>query len=132
MDMRDLIAWRQLDEPEGEDDADENRPKRARVMILEETFDQVVFGSTGDADSGRAYLEKILDRKIAELEQVRRPTLVQKKRLLLAGKGDVKRLLDRIEEERKAFQLVRNDLEPLRRVPLRPPATAARSPPGTV
>src|SRR3954454_8815018 len=71
-----LIAWRELEEAEGEGDPDENpnRPKRRRVVILEETFDQVVFGSTGDAESGRAYLEKMLSRKIADVEQVRRLT----------------------------------------------------------
>ena len=108
---RDLIAWRLREDPEESDDADENRPKRERVVVLEETFDQVVYGSTGDADSGRAYLEKILERKIAELAQVRRPTDAQKKRLLLAGRGDVKRLFDRVEEERKQFQRFRDDLD---------------------
>jgi hypothetical protein len=86
-------------------------PRRPKVLVLEETFDQAVFGSTGDAESGRAYLEKMLDRKIKEVEQVRRLLPAQKKRLSLAGRGDIKRLFDRIEEERKEFQLVRDNLE---------------------
>ena len=129
-----FIAWRELEEPEGEDDPDENpnRPKRRRVVILEETFDQVVFGSTGDSESGRAYLEKMLSRKIADVEQVRRPTPLQQKRLQLAGRGDIKRLLDRIEDERKAFQCVRDDLEPApsssaSSVPSRSPSARALS-----
>ena len=63
------------------------------------------YGSTGDADSGRTYLEKFLNGKIRAVEQVRRLTPAQKQRLLLAGRGDIKRLFDRIEEERKEFEL---------------------------
>ena len=82
-----------------------------RVVVLEETFDQVVYGSTGDADSGRAYLEKFLERKIRGSRPGPAALARSEERLLLAGRGDIKRLFDRIEEERKEFLRFRDDLD---------------------
>jgi hypothetical protein len=99
------------DEPEDGEEPDENAPKAPRAVVSEDSFDRVLFGSTGDAESGRAYMESILKQKIEELGQVRRLTTAQWKRLLMAGRGDIKRLFDRIEEERKEFTLLRTDAD---------------------
>jgi hypothetical protein len=100
---------RVLDEQDQEDEQDENAPAERRFVVAEETFDRWLFGSTGDAESGRAYLETLLQRKLNDVNLVRELTPVQRKKLVLAGRGDIKRLFDRIEEERKEFRLVRTD-----------------------
>jgi hypothetical protein len=108
---RGILVEDLLEEPAEEDGAEEDKPKPPRPVISRRTFDRVVFGSTGDADSGRAYLERILSGKIRTVEQVCRLTPAQAKRLLLAGRGDLKRLFDRIEEERKEFERLRGDVD---------------------
>jgi hypothetical protein len=108
---RGIVVRRLLDLPPQGDSDEDNGPKVPPSIVSEETFDQVVFGSTGDVASGRVYLEKILEGKIGVVAQVRRLSPAQKKRLSLAGRGDIKRLFDQIEEERKEFQGVRDDLD---------------------
>jgi hypothetical protein len=108
---RGIVVEDVLEESAEEDGAEEDKPKSPRAVISRQTFDQVVFGSTGDVDSGRVYLERILSGKIRSVEQVCRLTPAQAKRLLLAGRGDLKRLFDRIEEERKEFERLRGDVE---------------------
>jgi hypothetical protein len=104
-----ILLFRVLDEQDQEDDQDENPPAERRFVVAEETFDRWLFGSTGDAESGRAYLETLLQRKLNDINLVRELTAAQRKKLILAGRGDIKRLFDRIEEERKEFRLVRTD-----------------------
>ena len=58
----------------------------------------------------RAYMEALLTKKIDDIDRMSRLTPVQKKKLQLAGRGDIKRLLDRIEDERKTFEYLRTDL----------------------
>jgi hypothetical protein len=104
-----ISMLRVLDEQDQEDEPDEKAPTERRFVIAEESFDRWLFGSTGDAESGRAYLETLLQRKLNDVNLVRELTPTQRKKLLLAGRGDIKRLFDRIEEERKEFQLVRTN-----------------------
>jgi len=104
-----IPLFRVLDEPDQEDNQDENAPAERRFVVAEETFERWLFGSTGDAESGRAYLEALLQRKLNDINLVRELTAVQRKKLILAGRGDIKRLFDRIEEERKEFHVVRTD-----------------------
>jgi hypothetical protein len=104
-----ILVRRFLDGQDDDDEPDEKAPARPRFVIAEESFDRWIFGSTGDAKSGRAYLEALLQSKINDVNKVRGLTPAQKKKLLLAGRGDIKRLFDRIEEERKEFALVRTD-----------------------
>ena len=55
-------------------------------------------------------MESLLTNKIDDIDRMSRLTPVQKKKLQLAGRGDIKRLLDRIEDERKTFEHLRTDL----------------------
>jgi hypothetical protein len=98
-------------EQEEEDEPDEKAPPRPRVVISEESFDQCLFGTTGDTKSGHVYLESLLRRRIDDLDRMRGLTPAQKKKLFLAGRGDIKRLFDLIEEERKEFEQVRTDAD---------------------
>lgn len=94
-----------------QDDADEAelvvQPQQG-FMIAAENFDQWVFGGTGAAVA-RSKLDSKLILEIEAVERACGISEVQKRKLQLAGKGDIKRLLDRIEELRKKFELVRND-----------------------
>ena len=106
-----ISMLRVLDEQDQEDEPDENAPAERRFVVAEETFDRWLFGSTGDAESGHAYFEILLQRRLNDVNLVRELTPLQRKKLVLAGRGDIKRLFDRIEEERKEFHLVRTDFD---------------------
>ena len=80
-----------------------------QFLVSRETFDLYLFGSTGDVESAHAYQEKLLTAKIDVIDRMSQMTPNQKKKLLLAGRGDIKRLLDRVEDERKTFEQVRTD-----------------------
>ena len=111
-----IPLFRVLDEQDQEDEQDENAPAERRFVVAEETFDRWLFGSTGDAESGRAYLEALLQRKLNDVNLVRELTPAQRKKLVLAGRGDIKRLFDRIEEERKEFHRRQDRLRPMRTI----------------
>lgn len=61
-------------------------------------FDSQVFGNQSDAAIARARLEKVLERKITAAYRICELTEVQREKLALAGRGDLKRLFDRIEK----------------------------------
>jgi hypothetical protein len=105
------IVIREFQVEPADDEKDGEKQQAPRVIVAAESFDRWLFGSTGDVESGHSYMESILKRKIVELDQMRRLTVAEKKKLLLAGRGDIKRLFDRIEEERKEFELVRMDTD---------------------
>jgi len=71
--------------------------------VAHRAFDLEVFGSTGDAATARDFMNGLLANKISRSEGMHRCSPLEKKKLELAGHGDIKRLLDRIEEERKVF-----------------------------
>jgi hypothetical protein len=106
-----IPLFRVVDEQDQEADPDENAPAEPRFVVAEETFDRWLLGSTGDTDSARAYLESLLQRKVDDINQVRKLSPAQRKKLILAGRGDIKRLFDRIEDERKEFHRLRTDAD---------------------
>jgi hypothetical protein len=103
------LMLRLRERPE-EEEADETAPGLPEVIVEAEVFDQFMFGSTGDAESGRAYAATVLDRLINKVASSRPFTPEQRQKLVLAGRGDIKRLFDRIEEERTKFEALRSDL----------------------
>lgn len=68
-----------------------------------------LYGSGMNADSARAKLETILDVQIADIDQSCGLSGLQKKKLRLAGHGDVKRYFDRVAETKSAFDRVKGD-----------------------
>jgi hypothetical protein len=88
---------------DGDDQAGSSR------LIAREAFDLTLFGTTGDIPSARDHLETLLTRKIDGVDRLSRITPMQQRKLLLAGRGDIKRLLDRVEDERKKFEKLRTD-----------------------
>lgn len=96
-------------EDDDPDEAPAQQPQQNQMFWSEENFDQWVFGNSRNAAVGRVRLDSQLTLKVEEVERVCGMTEIQKKKLRLAGRGDVKRFLDRVEEKRKKFQSVKND-----------------------
>jgi hypothetical protein len=93
-----------------QDDEDEEAPapvvNRVNAFVVNDfQFDQWVFGSTGAGNAARARnkVESLLTLHVEELERTCSLTPVQKKKLLLAGRGDMKRFFDRVDEVRKKY-----------------------------
>ena len=103
-----------------DDDDEEEVPAQAVVnmngfIINDAQFDQWVFGNMGVANAGvaRNKLDSLLTLNVDDLERTCGLTPVQKKKLLLAGRGDIKRFFDRIEDMRKKFDQEQERPEPV-------------------
>lgn len=98
------------DEDEDEDEDEEPRPRpmvrlNLQAAILErENLDLWVFDDDGGAEQHWKHLEQLLEGRIASDSRGRTLTPAQKARLRVAGKGDIKRFLDQVEEERTQFE----------------------------
>ena len=92
-----------------QDDEDEEPAKVEvvnRGMVVNNIqFDSWVFGNIGSANAGvaRNKLDSLLTLSVEDLERSCGLTPVQKKKLLLAGHGDIKRFFDRVDEVREIF-----------------------------
>src|SRR5262249_18403649 len=101
---------------------EEARPaaaQAARIAIMNEAnFDQWVFGNLGVVNAGMARnkLESRLELEVDDLERSCGLTPVQKKKLLVAGHGDIKRFFDRVEQSRTKFAKVKNQQNALRMI----------------
>ncbi len=80
-----------------------------QFVVADENFDQWVFGGRGNAAAVRKRFDSQLILQVEELERMCGISEAQKKKLQLAGRGDIKRLFDQVEVLRKKFQLVKND-----------------------
>ncbi len=80
-------------------------PPNLQTAVLErENLDRWVFDEDGTAEQRWKHLKKLLDDRIAADSLGHRFTPAEKARLRVAGKGDIKRFLDQVEEERKRFE----------------------------
>jgi hypothetical protein len=109
-----IIAGGPSARAQDDDDEDEAPAPPAPVngfAMNDAQFDQWVFGNMGAANAGvaRSKLDSLLTLQVDDLERTCSLTLVQKKKLMLAGRGDIKRFFDRIEDIRKKFSKNRND-----------------------
>ncbi len=97
------------------DDVDDESGENARLAerqlkIADATVYAWVFTTNPfDAVGARKELETILRQKIAVADRLCRLTDSQKEKLELAGRGDIKRLIDHAEELGTQFQLIKND-----------------------
>jgi hypothetical protein len=105
------------DENDDDDDnqADANAPRRARFIIARESFDRRLFGGLGVHDSSLAFVEALQSQRIEAIVRQHRLGPDQKEKLVLAARGDVKRLSDRIDDARRQFELLRTDFDRCRR-----------------
>lgn len=84
--------------------------RNRRQALARENFDLHVFGDEASEEARRGRLDAMLAEKIERAARTHRLTPAQREKLRLAGRGDVKRLFDRIEESRREFDRVRSDL----------------------
>ena len=83
---------------------------RQPVFVMnDDQFDQWVFGGPQECRAGRNKLDSLLTLQVDEVVRTCGLSEMQKKKLLLAGQGDIKRFFDRVEEKRKKFDKVKND-----------------------
>jgi hypothetical protein len=78
-------------------------------MVNDQNFDQWIFGNVGGADRVRSRLVSLLTLKVEDVDRACRLSETQKEKLELAGRGDIKRFFDRVDEKRRKFVNVRHD-----------------------
>jgi hypothetical protein len=90
------------------------------VVVARENFDSWVFGDRDSEKEPRAYLEQLLSVRIDGAARAHKLTHRQQAKLRLAGRGDIKRFFDRVEDARNDFEFNRvgfkNGLAALRRL----------------
>jgi hypothetical protein len=78
-------------------------------FVDESNFDRWVFGNAVNAGQGRARLDNMLRMQIAEVDRGYSLTDAQKTKLELAGRGDIKRFFEAVDEKRRRFRTVQTD-----------------------
>jgi hypothetical protein len=76
---------------------------------VEMQFDQVVFQEYGSSSGARKRLETFLTLHADSVDRACKLTEAQKRKLLLAGRGDIKRFFDRYETVKRKFEQFKND-----------------------
>jgi hypothetical protein len=94
-------------EEEKEDAANANA--QVAFELNENNFDAWVFGNVTPGNTYRTQLNSSLMTSLGEIDRACKLTESQKKKLLLAGKGDIKRFQDKLGEARKVFNKLRHD-----------------------
>ena len=82
-------------------------PQPARFVVHDAQFDQWAFGGFGgqpNAAAVRARLDSLLTLMIEDVDRTCGLSDAQRAKLRLAGRGDLKRFFDRVEEKRRKFQ----------------------------
>jgi hypothetical protein len=103
-------ALAQDDEVEDPDAQAELEARIARRPLLhDQQFDMQIFGRVESIDGARARMNEALTRQVQTWDGQYGLTSTQKQKLYLAGQGDIKRLLDRVEALRKEFLLAKFD-----------------------
>jgi hypothetical protein len=97
-----------------QDEEEEEAPavQQPGVVVFNEVqFDQWLFGNIGTANAGvaRNKVDTLLTLSVEDLERTCGLKPIQKKKLLVAGRGDIKRYFDHVEEVRKKFNSVKNN-----------------------
>jgi hypothetical protein len=102
------LASAQEEEEEVEDNAQMLMAAPA-VVVSDQQFEQWVFGGGRNRTAGRQRLTTLLTLQIDDLDRACMLTDPQKARLRLAGRGDIVRFFERVDDTRKKFDLVKND-----------------------
>ena len=102
------------DEPVENENANAQAVNNLRVAVIAqapnlEQMDQWVFGRYGGSGGAHSKLDSSLLLRIQDLERTCGITEAQKMKLRLAGRGDIKRFFDRLEELKRKLQQGQND-----------------------
>jgi hypothetical protein len=99
--------------PDDDDDDDKEELKRpigVRGGFQEAEFDRWIFQNVGDGLAGaRKRLEQMLALRIDDIDRTCKLTEAQKKRVRLAGRGDIKQFYVLYDKVRRKFLEVRHD-----------------------
>ncbi|MBS0266927.1 MAG: hypothetical protein JSS02_33680 [Planctomycetes bacterium] len=87
-----------------DDELDEDSRHLTHFRLADESFFQLVFGKAVNADDARAQAAGALRERISVIDQICGLTDSQIRKLEIAGRGDIKRLLDLVEKERQKFE----------------------------
>ena len=79
------------------------------AVYTDENFDQWVFGNGRNYTSFRASVDSLLAMQIEELDRACGLTDAQRAKLMLAGRGDLKRILDAYDDKKKRFRATGGD-----------------------
>ncbi len=88
----------------------------AAPMVFEsdvstDTFDELIFGTRRNGPGGpRGWLDSLLRWRVEAVDRGALLTEMQKEKLQLAGRGDIKRFFDRVADERAQFLAVRENV----------------------
>jgi hypothetical protein len=91
-------------------------PPPPRFRITDRHLDHWLFGTGLDAASARQLGEARLKSRIGYIDQVCRLNPSQRKKLEVAGRGDIKRFFDRVAQMRDEIRLVASDIDRIRRL----------------
>jgi hypothetical protein len=87
------------------------QPAPPGPKISAATLDQWAFGQGGDAPAARTSLEKLLTLHVEHIERTCAISEAQKKKLELAGRGDIKRFFDDVDAQKRKLPLAQNDAD---------------------
>lgn len=80
-------------------------------QVPAEAFDQWVFQKVGTIRVARAHLTDLLEQRVAAVDAACNLADAQRRKLMLAGRLDIRELFDRVEAIREEFLAVRRDQE---------------------
>jgi hypothetical protein len=89
------------DPADAEADAAQPANPKHGVGVASGSFDELVYGGGGSAADARSRLDQRLQQALDKIDRICGLTEVQKQKLELAGRGDIKRLFDRAERLRE-------------------------------
>lgn len=103
-----------VERPVPDDEGDDPPPVRPAMrlnlntaVVDRENFDRWVFVDGRSEPERRKYLEEILRSKVELAGVLHDLTAAQRAKLRLAGRGDIKRFFDQVEDRRNAFEIER-------------------------
>jgi hypothetical protein len=104
-----LLSMARAAQAQDEAEPQEEQPAEAepQFQMTDEQFEQWIFGK--DLGETRKHLQSRLDWEINRADQMYRLTAGQKKKLEVAGRGDMKRLFDRFQEAKEQLHRARGD-----------------------
>jgi len=82
-----------------DDEPEKPAPGQPLYLVNEVMFNRMVYGNA-TPETAREKLDSVLNLKLASVERSSAISQAQKERLALAGRGDIKRVFDRIEDRK--------------------------------
>lgn len=86
-------------------------PQASAQVWMDVTIDHMVFPLDRTADGARARLKRELSEHVSQIDRACRLTEEQQRKLLLAGRGDIKRFFDCYEQVKEKALLTRDKLQ---------------------